>query len=90
MIASHIKPWAESNDFEKLDGNNGLLLSPHIDKLFDNGYISFEDGGDVIVSPQLNTDTLKLWGVDVSINVGRFNHEQQQYLQYHRDHILKK
>jgi hypothetical protein len=51
LIASHIKPWAKSNDFEKLDGNNGLLLSPHIDKLFDSGYISFEDRGSMILSP---------------------------------------
>ena len=89
LIASHIKPWAKSDDFEKLDGNNGLLLSPHIDKLFDNGYISFENNGSMIISPKLNTDTLSLWGVNMNENVGSFNSEQQKYLQYHRDNILK-
>jgi hypothetical protein len=89
LIASHIKPWAKSNDFEKLDGNNGLLLSPHIDKLFDSGYISFEDRGSMILSPKLNIDTLKLWGINKNKNIGGFNSEQQQYLQYHRDNILK-
>ena len=43
LIASHIKPWRDSTATEKLDGNNGLLLSPHIDKLFDIGYITFAD-----------------------------------------------
>jgi len=43
LIASHIKPWKLSSNIERLDGNNGLLLSPHIDKLFDLGWISFSD-----------------------------------------------
>ena len=90
LIASHIKPWTKSNDFEKLDGNNGLLLSPHVDKLFDNGYISFEDDGGMIISPQLNVDTLRLWSINKDENVGEFNKEQQQYLQYHRDNVLKR
>ena len=90
LIASHIKPWAKSNDFEKLDGNNGLLLSPHIDKLFDNGYISFEGNGDMIISPKLNITALELWKINKDNNVGEFNNEQQQYLQYHRDNLLKK
>ncbi|MFE8730531.1 HNH endonuclease, partial [Aeromonas hydrophila] len=42
LIASHIKPWSRcANNAERLDGNNGLLLSPHIDKLFDRGWITF-------------------------------------------------
>ena len=90
LIASHIKPWTKSNDFEKLDGNNGLLLSPHVDKLFDNGYISFENDGRMIVSPALNIDTLRLWNIDEHSNVGDFNDEQRYYLQYHRDNILKR
>jgi len=90
LIASHIKPWAKSNDFERLDGNNGLLLSPHIDKLFDSGYISFEDNGDMITSPKLNLNTLDLWMIDKNNNVGSFNNKQQYYLQYHRDNVLKR
>ena len=89
LIASHIKPWAKSNDFEKLDGNNGLLLSPHVDKLFDNGYISFEDNGSMIISTQLNTNVLELWSIDKDRGVGSFNDEQKDYLQYHRDNVFK-
>ena len=48
LRARHIKPWKFCNDREKLDGFNGLLLSPHIDHLFDRGHISFADNGRVL------------------------------------------
>jgi predicted restriction endonuclease len=49
LRASHIKPWRLCTDFEKLDGNNGLLLSPHLDHLFDQGFIPFEDEGALLI-----------------------------------------
>jgi len=48
--SSHIKPWRSSSNVERLDGSNGLMLAPHVDLLFDQGYISFENNGDVIVN----------------------------------------
>ena len=90
LIASHIKPWSVSNDKEKLDGNNGLLLSPHIDKLFDNGYISFENNGDVMISEEFNTKVLNFWNIDQISNVGVFNEQQKAYLEYHRSKVFKK
>ena len=90
LIASHIKPWAQSTNHEKLDGNNGLLLSPHIDKLFDNGYISFSNDGDMIISNKLDPNILNIWSIDSSVNVGSFNEKQVEYLYFHRQHILKK
>ncbi len=51
LVASHTKPWRDSTNEERLDGENGLLLTPTIDHLFDKGFISFEDKGDLIVSP---------------------------------------
>jgi hypothetical protein len=45
LIASHIVPWSESNDNERLDADNGLLLSPTYDALFDRHLISFENDG---------------------------------------------
>ena len=98
LIHSHIKPWAKSNDSEKLDGNNGLLLSPHIDKLFDGGYISFSDDGYILTSTRLNTDVLSLWHIDnlinigainTSIHIGKFNNKQKEYLHFHRMHVYK-
>ena len=51
LRASHCKPWRDSTNDERLNGENGLLLTPSIDHLFDRGFISFEDSGDLIVSP---------------------------------------
>ena len=51
LRASHCKPWRDASNEERLDGENGLLLTPNIDHLFDRGFIGFEDNGDVIVSP---------------------------------------
>jgi len=89
LIASHIKPWADSDDFEKLDGNNGLLLSPHYDKLFDKGLISFEDNGDILVSPKISKEVIHLWDIDLNANVGQFNSYQIEYLGFHRKKIFK-
>jgi len=88
LIASHIKPWSKSSNYERLDGNNGLLLSPHIDHLFDKGYISFENNGDLLVSKVADKFTLKLWHIE-NKNVGRFTEDQCNYLRYHRQHIFK-
>lgn len=85
LRASHIKPWSESNDKEKLDGSNGLLLSPHVDHLFDQGYISFKDDGDLLVAKLLNLEVLKRWSIAKSQNVGAFTKSQSEYLEYHRD-----
>jgi putative restriction endonuclease len=50
FFASHIKPWCESTNEERLNGENGLLLTPSIDHLFDRGFISFEDNGELLIS----------------------------------------
>lgn len=89
LIASHIKPWSKSNNEERLDGNNGLLLAPHIDHLFDKGYISFEDNGGVIVSVKTSEGVLSAWSVSTK-NVGTFNTKQKVYLDYHREYVLKR
>jgi putative restriction endonuclease len=84
LRASHIKPWSKCSDAEKLDGFNGLLLSPHIDHLFDRGYISFTDDGDLLVSSRLDAKVLSAWGIALPKNVGPFREEQRKYLEYHR------
>ena len=89
LRASHIKPWRESNDFEKLDGNNGLLLAPHIDHLFDGGWISFADTGELLVSTQLTHKILDFWQIPAVLNVGVFNEAQCQYLSFHRGQVFK-
>jgi hypothetical protein len=88
LVASHIKPWKSSDNNERLDGHNGLMLAPHVDKLFDRGWISFEDNGDVLVE-QSATVVTSSWGLSGVTNVGGFTREQQVFLRYHRAEIFK-
>ena len=89
LIASHIKPWKSSNDQERTDGHNGLLLAPHIDHLFDKGFVSFQDSGQMLVSPKTNPGVFEKWNLPRVINVGSFSSEQKTYLQYHNDVIFQ-
>lgn len=90
LRASHIRPWCKSNNRQRLDGNNGLLLAPHIDHLFDRGYISFTDQGEMLLSPQCDTRILQALGLQMPIHVGPFNELQCTYLKYHRQHEFKR
>ena len=66
------------------------MLTPSVDHLFDRGFISFEDGGRLIVSPAADRNALRRMGVDPDggLNVGTFSSGQRQYLDYHRNEIL--
>ncbi|MDR7021152.1 HNH endonuclease [Aeromonas salmonicida] len=90
LIASHIKPWSKcDNNTERLDGNNGLLLSPHIDKLFDRGWITFTDAGDLLCAEPSIEQALLQWGINLPSNVGIFSPKQAKFLSYHRDIIFR-
>ncbi|HBP28039.1 MAG: HNH endonuclease [Advenella sp.] len=88
LIASHIKPWSKSNNIEKLDGHNGLLLAPHIDRLFDKGYMTFENDGLLRFSPQLPTEIYRAWSLDASITAKPFSRQQEDYMAYHRAEVF--
>jgi len=88
LIASHIKPWRKSDPQERLDGENGLMLAPHIDKLFDNGWVSFTDGGDLLVTDEA-VAVLEAWSVSLALNVGPFTAKQCRYLSYHRQQVFR-
>lgn len=89
LRASHIKPWAVSDDTEKLTGFNGLLLSPHVDHLFDQGFITFADAGTMELSPKLELEVLERWKIPQVLNVGNFSEEQKFFLAHHRDNTFK-
>ena len=88
LRAGHIKPWRKSDNLEELDGHNGLLLSPHVDHLFDRGFISFKQQGELIVSKKLNLSVLEDWEIDIPANVGVFSNLQEEFLSYHRERIF--
>jgi putative restriction endonuclease len=90
LIASHIKPWKDSSDEEKLNGCNGLFLAPHVDLLFDKGLISFTNSGDLLISPHLDQQILEAWGISSDLNVGPFSDEQTHFLEYHRTKVFRR
>ena len=92
LIASHIKPWRESSDEERLAGCNGLLLTPSMDHLFDRGFITFADDGEVLVSPVADQESLHRMGIPPNheLQAGVFNTDQRHFLRYHRDEVFLK
>jgi putative restriction endonuclease len=90
LRASHIKPWRESSDQEKLSGSNGLLLAPHIDHLFDRGWISFGDREQLLVSRHLTRGLAESWGMDIEKKIGRFTDSQAEFLEFHRARVFRK
>lgn len=89
LRASHIKPWKDCTDQERLSGHNGLMLAPHVDHLFDRGFISFTDDGDLIIAPTLDRTILARWGIPEVLNVGSLK-KQASFLAHHRKFVLKK
>jgi hypothetical protein len=90
LVASHCKPWRDSNNEERLNGENGLLLTPTVDHLFDRGFIGFEDNGTLIVSPVAHYPSLRRMGIDPErvLKVGPFTSGQRQFLDFHRNSVL--
>jgi hypothetical protein len=91
LIASHVRPWRDSTHQQRLDGENGLLLTPSMDHLFDKGFISFEDVGRLIVSPVADPVSLARMGIDTArpIHVGAFSEGQRRHLDFHRENVLR-
>ncbi|MCZ8546620.1 HNH endonuclease [Mesorhizobium qingshengii] len=102
LIASHIKPWRLCTSAqERLDGMNGLLLTPDADHLFDRGFISFEDGGEVLISPRVDKADLRRLGFEQLVmqsfgfseapvvwRTEAFTQPQQSYLAQHRADVF--
>jgi hypothetical protein len=89
LIASHIKPWSKCNDEEKLDGCNGLLLSPHVDRLFDRGLMSFQNEGGILISKHMPAEILERWGLNARSQGGAFKEPQCVYLDFHRSKVFR-
>ena len=91
-IASHIKPFRNSNEDEKYDPNNALLLNIFFDDLFDINYIdnqcyaSFKPDGTVLLSEKLLPETKNIWS-GFTLDKRFLNEERVRYLEYHSDHI---
>ena len=89
LISSHIVRWSESNDEERLDVENGILLSPLFDSLFDRHLISFQDTGEILVSDTLNEENIKSLGISGDIKIP-VTDGMKKYLKIHRSKFEEK
>lgn len=89
LKASHIKPWRDSSNEERLDPYNGLLLTPNLDTLFDSGMISFDRNGEVLISESLDSSVLSAMNVEPSLKLRSLSEETAKYLNYHRKFIYQ-
>jgi len=89
LKASHIKPWRDSTNSERLDPHNGLLLSPNLDTLFDMGMITFSAEGCIIISKVLSEKTLDALNTDISARLSTISNKNKEYLKYHREFIFQ-
>lgn len=88
LVASHIKPWAKSSHAEKVDVNNGLFLCPNHDKLFDGGYISFDNGGHIVISDELSKNCAISMNIKNDMQI-ELSNDNIKYMEYHRNNVLK-
>ena len=95
LIASHIKPYAicmkEGREDQAVDYFNGLALTPTYDKLFDQGYITFSDLGDLICGTQLTPLTWEKLGINPNSKnrLRIYPEEREEYLEYHRSFVFQ-
>ena len=86
LVASHIKPWRSSSNAERLDPFNGLLLLPNLDRAFDRGLLTFDEHGQLLVSPLLSgRESL---GISPGMGVTLVA-KHHQYMEFHRMHVYR-
>lgn len=96
LVASHIKPWSDSNDSEKTNPTNGLCLNGLHDKAFDKGFLTVDENFIIHISKDItdvvNGETVeryfKFYDNKKIIMPDRFLPDIK-YLQYHNDVIYE-
>lgn len=89
LRASHIKAWEKSNNRERLDPHNGLLLTPNYDVLFDAGYISFADDGHILLSEDLPPAVIAAFAINPNFKGLDLGKRTRTFLAYHREHRFR-
>ncbi len=91
LVASHIKPWAICNNYERIDTENGLLLSANMDRLFDCGLITFNNNGKMLISSFVGDENISRLYISKDIVVDlKATNKLIEYLEYHRDVLFVK
>ncbi|HCH77179.1 MAG TPA: HNH endonuclease, partial [Pseudomonas sp.] len=90
LRASHIKPWRAASGAERLDKFNGLLLTPNLDLAFDQGLISFDDHGQILLGEDLDPDSARALNITSDLRLRQIDARHREYLAWHRDNLFRK
>ena len=91
LRASHIKPWALcASDVERLDVFNGILLAPHLDALFDQGFATFADDGALLLSDSLSDASRVILSIERPLRISRLDDSHRRYLKFHRENVFRR
>jgi hypothetical protein len=90
LRASHIKPWRAASGAERLDKFNGLLLTPNLDLAFDQGLISFDDHGQILLGEDLDPDSARALNITPDLRLRQIDPRHRGYLAWHRDNLFRK
>lgn len=89
LRASHVTPWADCDtDAERLDVYNGILLAPHLDAVFDRGFITIADDETIVVSDALDGAVRSTLGLDKPPRVHGLADSHRGCLPWHRDRVF--
>lgn len=90
LIASHTKPWSQcTTNQESVSKYNGLLLTPNLDRLFDQGLISFDNHGTIMISPAIPENEFDRLGISQDMKLRKIEIGHIDYLTYHRRFIFR-
>lgn len=90
LRASHAKPWAKATDSERLDPFNGLLLSVHLDAMFDAALIAFSDDGTLLCSRHLHDSIREYYSIADNVRIRALSSGHVPYLAWHRTNLFGK
>jgi hypothetical protein len=88
LRASHVKPWKDSSNRERLDPENGLLLVANLDALFDAGLITFRSDGQMLVSPLVDSAHRAQLQIPAKLKI-KPSAKLSSYLDYHRQYCFQ-
>ncbi len=92
LVASHIKPWIHSDNEERVNSKNGILLSPLFDKLFDKGIglITFTTDKKILISNKLSKENIARLNIFPNKTIENLDIiGREKYLDYHRKYIFQ-
>jgi hypothetical protein len=90
LKASHIKPWRDCTNEERLDSCNGLLLVPNLDSAFDHGLVTFDAHGRIVLSRQIQGQAAYELHISSRLRIDqkRLTQAHLEYLTYHRAKVF--